>query len=82
MSTREQEGDSVLTVYDSEDARRVCFYQHSDRTFGFLEWKFLMPEDSWVMTRIGEGARLPTIEEAIREAKGRVEWLSSAMALK
>jgi hypothetical protein len=80
MGTHIQEGNSLLTVYDSRDERRVTFHRRLDGTFGFQEWKFWMPEDSWATTRVGDGSRLATLEDAIREAKGRVEWLSAAMA--
>jgi hypothetical protein len=79
MDRRTQEGNSLLTVYDAEELRRVTFPEHPDRTFGFQEWKFWMPEDSWAPRRSGDGARLKSLEVAIREAKGRVEWLVSGM---
>lgn len=72
-----QEGNALKTIYDSDLERRVCFYGNSDGTFGFLEWSFCHDEDSWIPTRIGQGSRLSTIEDAIREAKGRVNWLVS-----
>jgi hypothetical protein len=74
-----QERGSIRTIYDPGEERRVCFYCHSDGTFGFLEWKFLHQEDSWAPTRIGAGSRLKTIEEAAREARGRVDWLAAAI---
>jgi hypothetical protein len=77
MGRRMQEGDALKTIYDSGLERRVCFYRNSDGTFGFLEWRFWDEEDSWAPTRIGQGSRLSTIEDAIREAKGRVDWLAS-----
>ncbi|HEY2545468.1 MAG TPA: hypothetical protein VGI46_05340 [Candidatus Acidoferrum sp.] len=76
MGTRMQEGNALKTIYDSGLERRVCFYRNSDATFGFLEWRFCDKEESWVPTRIGQGSRLSTIEDAVREAKGRVEWLA------
>lgn len=77
MGRRMQEGDALKTIYDSGLERRVCFYKNSDGTFGFLEWKFSHDEDSWIQTRIGQGSRLTTFEDAIREAKGRVNWFVS-----
>jgi hypothetical protein len=79
MDRRTQEGNSLLTVYDAEELRRVTFPEHPDRTFGFQEWKFWMPEDSWAPTRIGDGARLYSLVDAIRESKGGAEWLVSVM---
>lgn len=80
MGRRMQEGDALKTIYDSVLERRVCFYRHSDGTFGFLEWNFSHEEKSWVPTRIGQGSRLSTLEDAIREATGRVDWLASAVS--
>jgi hypothetical protein len=72
MGIRQQEDDSLLTIYDSQDERRVTFHSRADGTVGFQEWKFLLPESSWVPTRIGDGSRLATLQDAIEEAKGRV----------
>jgi len=74
-----QEGNAIKVIYDRVLERRVCFYRNSDGTFGFLEWKFCDEEKSWAPTRIGQGSRLSTLEDAIREAMGRVDWLASAV---
>ena len=76
---RKQEGNALKAIYDSDLERRVCFYRNSDGTFGFLEWRFCDKEDSWVPTRVGQGSRLSTIEDTVREATGRVGWLASAL---
>jgi hypothetical protein len=78
---RKQEGDALKAIYDSDLERRVCFYRNSDGTFGFLGWSFCDKEDSWVPTKIGEGSRFRTIEDAVCEAAGRVGWLPSAVVL-
>jgi hypothetical protein len=75
MGTRKQEGDSLRTIYDASVSRRVCFSKNSDGTYSFLEWKFSGEDDSWLPTRVGVGSRLSTLEDAVREAKGRVDWL-------
>jgi hypothetical protein len=80
MGTRKQEGGALRTIYDSSVERRVCFFRNSAGTFGFLEWEFCDEEDSWVPTRIGHGSRLSTMEDAIREARGRVDWLAAVVA--
>jgi hypothetical protein len=79
MGARMQEGNALKTVYDSGLERRVCFYRNSDGKFSFLEWKFSDEDQSWLMTRNGQGSRLSTIEDSIREAKGRVQWLASVV---
>jgi hypothetical protein len=53
------------------------FSKNSDGTFSFLEWKFSGEDDSWLPTRVGIGSRLSTLEDAVREAKGRVDWLKA-----
>lgn len=77
MGRRKQEGDALKVIYDLDLERRVCFYKNSDGTFGFLEWRFSNAEDSWIPTRVGQGSRLSTLEDATREAKGRVDWTAS-----
>lgn len=79
MGTRKQEGNALRTIYDSHIERRVCFYRNTDGTFGFLEWTFSLAEDSWLPTRIGQGSRVSTLDDALREAKGRVDWLVAAV---
>ncbi len=75
MGRRKQEGGALRTIYDPGEERRVCFYRHSDGTFGFLEWEYWVEEESWAPTRIGAGSRLNKMEEAIREARGRADAL-------
>ena len=77
---RKQEGNALRAIYDSALERRVCFFRNSDGTFGFLEWSFSDKEDSRLPTRVGQGSRLSTIEDAVREATGRVGWLASALS--
>lgn len=79
MARQIQEGDALKTIHDLVLGRRVCFYKNLDGTFGFLEWYFSDDENSWIPTRIGQGSRLSTLEDAIREAVGRVNWLQSAV---
>jgi hypothetical protein len=76
MRRRKQEGASFRAIHDAEEKRRVCLVRNLDGTFGFLEWTFSEVDDSWLMTQVGAGSRLKTVEEAMNDAKGRVEWLS------
>ena len=75
MGRRKQEGASLRTIYDAEEKRRVCFEENLDGTFGFLEWTFAEIDDSWIMTRVGAGSRFETLEDAVNDAKDRVNWL-------
>ena len=76
MRERKQEGDALKIIYDQDLERRVSFFNNSDGTFGFQEWKFFEPEDSWILTRGGQGSRLSTLEDAVREARMRIKWLA------
>jgi hypothetical protein len=76
MRRKMQEGDALQIIYDDDLGRRVSFFENSDGTFGFLEWKFAEPEDSWIATRGGQGSRLSTLEDAVREASMRIECLA------
>ena len=76
---QKQEDDALKAIYDSDLERRVYFYRNSDGSFGFLEWSFSDEEDSCFPTRVGQGSRLSTIEDAVRDATGRVGWLASAL---
>jgi hypothetical protein len=77
MGSRKPEGATIKTIYDPGARRRVCFYKNSAGTLGFLKWKFLTQQKSWAPTRIGQGSRLGTREDAMREAQGRVAWLAA-----
>ena len=77
MREKKQEGGALKIIYDRDLEWRVSFFNNSDGTFGFLEWKFFEPEDSWIPTRGGQGSRLSTLEDAIREARMRIKWLAA-----
>jgi hypothetical protein len=75
MRRKMQEGDALKIIYDLE--WRVSLFNNSDGTFGFQEWKFDEPEDSWILTGGGQGSRLSTLEDAVREARMRITWLAA-----
>jgi hypothetical protein len=66
-------------IVRSDQKRKVQLVQRSDGTFGFQEWQFFQEESSWGTTKIGAGSRCATLEDAIREAKGRTDWLASEL---
>ena len=81
MTRRTQEAGSLRTIYNADDSRRVCLVKNLDGTFGFLEWTYYESEGGyWGPTRIGAGSRCASLEEALREAKGRVKWLVAEMS--
>jgi hypothetical protein len=81
IDRRKQEGNALRVVYDGDLERRVRFLQNAmDATFGFVEEKFCELENGyWMLTGNGRGSRLSTLDDAIREATRRVEWLGSAL---
>jgi hypothetical protein len=60
--------------------RRVEFFQNPDGTFSFEELFFLEREEVFCPVQ-GSGkhiSRTPSMDDAVREAKGRIPWLSEA----
>jgi len=81
MGRRKQEGNSLRSIYNVDESKRVCLVKNLDGTFGFLEWVFFEGEGGyWGPTRIGAGSRCASLEEALREAKGRVSWLADELS--
>ena len=66
-------------IISADQRRKAEFVKRSDGTYGFQEWKFLEQEQAWSITRIGAGSRCASMEDAIREAKGRIDWLTSEL---
>ena len=51
-------------------------FQRADGTFGFEELKFWHEEQAWLPEGKYSIAIIDSLERAIKEAKGRVAWLS------
>jgi hypothetical protein len=51
-------------------------FQRADNTFGFEELKFRKEEKAWLPVGKYSIAIVDSLEHAIKEAKGRVAWLS------
>ena len=64
------------TFINSDGTRKVEVFQRPDDTFGFEELKFWQEEQAWVPHGKYSIAIIDSLERAIKEAKGRVEWLS------
>ena len=67
---------AIHTFVHPNGSRRVEIFQRENGTFGFEEWKFLSDEQAWIP--ITSRRSIPMVsseEEAIKEAKGRIDWL-------
>jgi len=69
---------TVKTIYDDTGKRRAIIFQRDDGTFGFDEEYFSDDplEKCWVSASLHGECRCDSLEIAIRETVGRVDWLS------
>lgn len=69
----------ILQGMDSPDGtRRVEFFQNSDGTFSFDEFRFDEEENAWCfhVSAPRSFPRTASLEEAVQEARGRINWLA------
>lgn len=66
------------TFVKPDGTRRVDIFQREDKTFGFEEFEFGVEENSWYPGGKYSLAMIDTFENAIREAKSRVQWLAES----
>jgi hypothetical protein len=68
----------VRTITDPSGLRRVVIYRREEGTYGFEEQRFsAAPEECcWLPVCRRSETVCPTEEIAIREARGRVNWLA------
>ncbi|HEY4425116.1 MAG TPA: hypothetical protein VGN10_12955 [Pyrinomonadaceae bacterium] len=59
------------TFVKSDGTRKVEIFQRENKTFAFEEFEFGYPVGEYSLTIID------SLDNAIREAKGRVSWLRS-----
>ena len=59
----------------SDGTRRVEIFQRENKTFGFEELEFGSEENSWYPVGEYSLAIIDSVDNAIREAAGRVSWL-------
>ncbi|PQV63149.1 hypothetical protein B1R32_11557 [Abditibacterium utsteinense] len=70
--------ESIQTIYDDEKKLRVIFFQRIDGSFGFAEEYFSGHElDMCWMPQSRNISFFDTLETALREVHGRVDWLIS-----
>jgi hypothetical protein len=67
---------TIKILYDDEGKRRVIIYQRAKGTFGFEKEYFSDDEFEHCWMPCGGGFSFcDTFETALREARGRVNWL-------
>jgi hypothetical protein len=68
----------VRIIYDETKKRRVRLFQDADGSYGFVEEFFSDDplEFSWLPQTAGRSRSIcDSLETALREAKGRIDWL-------
>ena len=63
------------TFVKSDGTRKVEIFQRENKTFGFEEFEFGSEENSWYPVGEYSLAIIDSLDNAIREAEGRVSWL-------
>ena len=63
------------TFAKSDGTRKVEIFQRENKTFGFEEFEFGSEENSWYPVGEYSLAIIDSLDNAIREAEGRVSWL-------
>ena len=64
------------TFIKSDGTRKVEIFQRENKTFGFEELEFGSEENSWYPEY--SLAIIDSLNNAIREAEGRVSWLRNS----
>jgi hypothetical protein len=69
----------VHTILSVDGSKKVEFIRHDDGTFGFVNLK-LGEEECWYPCGRYSECHASTLDLAMREAAGRVEWLSNQLS--
>lgn len=65
------------TFVKSDGTRKVEIFRRADGTFGFEELKFGQEEGVWFPVGKYSLAIIGSLDNAVKEAKGRVSWLAA-----
>lgn len=63
------------TFVKSDGTRKVEIFQRGDNSFGFQEMEFGSDENVWYPVGRYSFAIIDSLDNAIREARSRVQWL-------
>jgi hypothetical protein len=72
--------DIKKTYVKSDGSRKVEIFQREDKTFGFEESEFGHEENAWFPIGRYSVAIIDSLDNAIKEANGRVAWLANSEA--
>ena len=66
------------TFVRSDGTRKVEIFQRGDNTFGFEELEFGNDENVWYPVGKYSFAIIDSLDNATREAEGRIQWLAKS----
>jgi hypothetical protein len=66
------------TFMKSDGTRKVEIFERKNKTFGFRELEFGLEERSWYPIGRYSLAIIDSFDNAVREAEGRVPWLTTS----
>jgi hypothetical protein len=69
--------DHLYEIYSNDRTRRVVFYANGDGFVGFVEeaWSGEPLERAWIGRRWPH-SHCETLDAAIKDASGRIDWLT------
>ena len=65
------------TFVKSDGTRKVEIFQRENNTFGFEELGFGIEENAWYPVGRYSFAIINSLDNAIREAQGRISWFAN-----
>jgi len=66
------------TFVKSDGMRKVEIFQRKNKTFGFRELEYGVEEHSWYPIGRYSLAIIDSFDNTVREAEGRVPWLTNS----
>ncbi|HEX7287250.1 MAG TPA: hypothetical protein VF532_13775 [Candidatus Angelobacter sp.] len=67
--------NAVKVIHHPDGRRRVVIFQRSDGTFDFEEEQFWDDENSWAPLKKETATVVDTLDRALEEVKGRIDWV-------
>lgn len=74
---RQLRENTVKVIHHPDGNHRVVIFQRKDGTFDFEEERFWDEENSWATCKKATATVTDTLEQAVEEARGRVEWMKA-----
>lgn len=65
----------VHTITNVSGDRKIDVFQREDETYGFEPQRWLEDEEAWATDGRYSECRIASLEDAISEAIGRVDWV-------